>query len=43
MAAKRERDPRQGWAKHKRNFDGGARLNQKRLRRKAKKEIDSQR
>lgn len=40
MTAKRERHPNQGWAKHRRNFDGGARLVQKRLRRKAKDEIE---
>jgi hypothetical protein len=37
--SKRERDSKQGWAKHKRNLDGGSRLIQKRLRRKAKAEI----
>jgi len=36
---KREKAKGQGWAKHKRNFDGGPRMVQKRLRRGAKAEI----
>lgn len=39
----RERDAKQGYAKHRRNLDGGKRLIQKRLRRKAKAAIKAER
>ena len=36
---KRERNAKQGWAKHRRNLDGGPRLIGKRLRKNAKENI----
>jgi len=42
MAAKRERVRGQGYAKHRRNLDGGARYVQKKLRRNAKAEIKAE-
>jgi len=42
MTAKRERVRGQGYAKHRRNLDGGPRLIQKKLRRKAKAEIKAE-
>ena len=35
---KRERDPKQGWARHRRNLDGRVRAIQKKLRCKARDE-----
>lgn len=42
MAAKRERVRGQGYAKHRRNLEGGARHVQKKIRRKAKAEIKAE-
>jgi len=42
MAAKRERVRGQGYAKHRRNLEGGARYVQKKLRRNAKAEIKAE-
>ena len=36
---KREKHPKQGWAKHRRNLDGGSRYVQKKLRKGAKDAI----